>query len=166
MPDKKANKNYNISITDKEEIVKESISEITKQFSEKIELVGKQIFENVNKQYQEEIMALKLEITQLKESQDFLSNKYDELKTEFEQLNVINSFFFFSFRPFPLVRGGHSVSSFSTSFCLQCPSPSHQLPSYLLLPHLKIFSLVSLFSSFLVTPFPSSFFLHTLGLSS
>ena len=83
MPDKKANKNYNISITDKEEIAKESISEITKQFSEKIELVGKQIFENVNKQYQE-IMALKLEITQLKESQDFLSNKYDELKTEFE----------------------------------------------------------------------------------
>ena len=65
MPDKKANKNYNISITDKEEIVKESISEITKQFFEKIELVGKQIFENVNKQYQEEIMALKLEITQL-----------------------------------------------------------------------------------------------------
>ena len=65
MPDKKANKNYNISITDKEEIVKESISEITKQFSEKIELVGKQIFENINKQYQEEIMALKLEITQL-----------------------------------------------------------------------------------------------------
>ena len=45
---------------------------------------------------------------------------------------------FFSFRPFPLVRGGHSISSFSTSFCLQCPSPSHQLPSYLLLPHLKI----------------------------
>ena len=36
-------------------------------------------------------MALKLKITQLKESQDFLSNKYDELKTEFEQLNVINS---------------------------------------------------------------------------
>ena len=91
MPDKKANKNYNISITDKEEIVKESISEITKQISEKIELVSKQIFENVNKQYQEEIMALKLEITQLKESQDFLSNKYDELKTEFKQLNVINS---------------------------------------------------------------------------
>ena len=57
MPDKKTNKNYNISITDKEEIVKESISEITKQFSEKIVLVGKQIFENVNKQYQEEIMA-------------------------------------------------------------------------------------------------------------
>ena len=80
--------------------------------------------------------------------------------------NIFFFIFFFSFRPFPLVRGGHSVSSFSTSFCLQCPSPSHQLPSYLLLPHLKIFSLVSLFSSFLVTPFPSSFFLHTLGLSS
>ena len=74
--------------------------------------------------------------------------------------------FFFSFRPFPLVTGGNSVSSFSTSFCLQCSSPSHQLPPYLLLPHLKIFSLVSLFSSFLVTSFPSSFFLHTLGLSS
>ena len=70
----------------------------------------------------------------------------------------LDFFFFFSFRPFPLFRVGHSVSSFSTSFCLQCPSPSHQLPSYLLLPHLKIFSLVSLFSSFLVTPFPSSFF--------
>ena len=63
-----------------------------------------------------------------------------------------NFFFFFSFRPFPLVRGGHSVSSFSTFFCLRCPSPSHQLPLYLLLLHLKIFSLVSLFSSFLVTP--------------
>ena len=90
MPDRKANKNYNISVTEKEEIVKESISKITKQFSEKIELISKQIFENVNKQYQEEIMALKLEITKLKESQDFLSNKYDELKTEFEQLIVIN----------------------------------------------------------------------------
>ena len=75
-------------------------------------------------------------------------------------------FFFFSFRPFPLVRGDHSVSSFSTSFCLQHPSPSHQLPAYLPLLHLKIFSLVSLFSSFPVTPFPSFFFLHTLGLSS
>ena len=81
-------------------------------------------------------------------------------------LNLSIPFFFFSFQPFPLVRGGHSISSFSTSFCLQCPSPSHQLPAYLLLLHLKIFSLVSLFSSFLVTPFPSSFFLHTLGLSS
>ena len=75
-------------------------------------------------------------------------------------------FFFFSFWPFPLVRGGHSVSSFSTSFCLQHLSPSHQLPAYLPLLHLKIFSLVSLFSSFPVTPFPSFFFLHTLGLSS
>ena len=74
--------------------------------------------------------------------------------------------FFFSFRPFPLVRGCHSVPSFSTSFCLQHPSPSHQLPAYLSLLHLKIFSLVSLFSPFPVTPFPSFFFLHTLGLSS
>ena len=78
----------------------------------------------------------------------------------------LTAFFVFSFRPFPLVRGGHSVSSFSTSFCLQHPSPSHQLHAYLPLLHLKIFSLVSLFSSFLVTPFPSFFFLHTLGLSS
>ena len=68
---------------------------------------------------------------------------------------------FFSFRPFPLVKGGHSVSSFSTSFCLQHPSPSHQLSPYLPSLHLKIFSLVSLFSSFPVTPFPSFFFLHT-----
>ena len=74
--------------------------------------------------------------------------------------------FFFSFQPFPSVRGGHSISSFSTSFCLQHLSPSHQLPAYLPLLHLKIFSLVSLFSSFPVTPFPSFFFLHTLGLSS
>ena len=41
MPDRKANKNYNISITEKEEIVKECISKITKQFSEKIELISK-----------------------------------------------------------------------------------------------------------------------------
>ena len=73
---------------------------------------------------------------------------------------------FFSFLPFPLVRGGHSVSSFSTSFCLQCPSPLHQLSPYLLLPHLKIFSLVSLFSSFPVTPFPSFFFLQYILLVS
>ena len=72
----------------------------------------------------------------------------------------------FSFRPFSLVRGGHSISSFSTSFCLQHPSPSHQLLPYLLSLHLKIFSLVSFFSSFPETPFPSSFFLHTLDLSS
>ena len=90
MPDRKANKNYNISVTEKKKIVKECILEITKQFSEKIELISKQIFKNVKKQYEEEIMALKLEITQLKKSQDFLNNKYDELKTEFEQLNVIN----------------------------------------------------------------------------
>ena len=32
MPDRKARKNYNISITEIEEIIKESISEITKQF--------------------------------------------------------------------------------------------------------------------------------------
>ena len=62
MPDRKANKNYNISITEKEEKVKESISEITKQFSEKIDMISKQIFENVNKQYQEKIMALKLDL--------------------------------------------------------------------------------------------------------
>ena len=83
-----------------------------------------------------------------------------------KKLNYTLESFFFFFRPFPLVRGGHSVSSFSTSFCLQCPSPSHQLPPYLLLLYLKIFSLVSLFSYFLVTPFPSSFFLHTASLSS
>ena len=86
------------------------------------------------------------------------SNNLDKMVA----IAIGRKFFFFSFRPFPLVRGGHSVSSFSTSFYLQCPSSSHQLPSYLLLPHLKIFSLVSLFSSFLAIPFPSSFFLHTL----
>ena len=72
---------------------------------------------------------------------------------------------FFSFRPFPSVRAGHSVSSSFKPFCLQQPSPLHQLPSYLFLLHLQIFSLVSLFSSFPVTPFPSSFFLHNFGLS-
>ena len=73
-------------------------------------------------------------------------------------------FFFSSFRPFPLVRGSHSISSFFTSFCLQHLSPLHQLPPYLLSLHLKIFSLVSLFS-FPVIPFPSSFFLHTLHMT-
>ena len=74
----------------KKKRVKECIPKITTQFSEKIELISKQSFENVNKQYEEEITALKLEITQLKENQDFLSNKYNKLKTEFEQLNIIN----------------------------------------------------------------------------
>ena len=72
MPDRKANKNYNISVTEKKEIVKECISEITKQFLEKIALISKQIFKNVKKQYEEEIMALKLEITQLKIVRIFL----------------------------------------------------------------------------------------------
>ena len=103
MPDRKAYKNYNISITEKEEIVKECISEITKQFFEKIELISKQISENVNKQYEEEITALKLEITQLKKSQNFLSNKYDKLKnlskSKYSQIHsqfscVINEPFF------------------------------------------------------------------------
>ena len=66
--------------------------------------------------------------------------------------------FFFSFRPFPSVRGGHSVSSSFKPFCLQYPSPLHQLSPYLLLLHLQIFSLVSLFSSFPVTFF---FYLST-----
>ena len=71
-----------------------------------------------------------------------------------------------SFWPFPSVRGGHSISSFFKVPCLQHSSPLHQLPPYLLSLHLKIFSLVSLFSSFPVTPFLSSFFLHILGLFS
>ena len=74
--------------------------------------------------------------------------------------------FFFSFRPFPSIRGSHSVLSASKSSCLQRLSPLHQLPAFLFSQDLKIFFLVSLFSSFLVTPFPSSFFLHTLWLSS
>ena len=73
---------------------------------------------------------------------------------------------FFFFRPFPSIRGSHSVLSFSKPSYFQRPSPSHQLPPYLLSLYLKIFSLVSLFSSFPVIPFPSSLFLHTLGLSS
>ena len=39
---------------------------------------------------------------------------------------------FFFFRPFPSIRGCHSVSSFSKSSCLQPLSPSHRLPPYLL----------------------------------
>ena len=72
-------------------------------------------------------------------------------------------FFFFFFRLFPSIRGGHSVSYFYKPSYFQCPSPLHQLSPYLLSQHLQIFSLVSLFSSFPVTPFPSSFFLHTFG---
>ena len=75
--------------------------------------------------------------------------------------NIFEIFaFFFFFRFFPSIRGSHSVLSFSKPSCFQCPFPSHQLFPYLLLLYLKIFSLVSLFSSFLVTPFPSSFFLR------
>ena len=93
------------------------------------------------------------------------------------QKKIINKiqcsvFFFFSFRPFPSILrpfssiSSHSVLSFSKPSCLQRPSPSHQPPPYPPSPHLKIFSLVSLFSFFPATPFPSSFFLHILGLSS
>ena len=39
--------------------------------------------------------------------------------------------------------------------CFQCPSPLHQPSLYPPSLHLKIFPLASLFSSFLVTPFPS-----------
>ena len=39
--------------------------------------------------------------------------------------------YFSSFQIFSSVRGSHSVSSFSKPFCLQRPSPSHQLPPYL-----------------------------------
>ena len=67
-------------------------------------------------------------------------------------------FFFFFFWPFASIRGGHSVSCFSKPSYFQRPSPLHQLPPYLLSLHLKIFSSVSLFSSFSVTPFLSSFF--------
>ena len=72
----------------------------------------------------------------------------------------------FFFRPFPLIRGSHSVSSFSKLSYFQRPSPLHQLPPYLLSPHLKFFSLVSLFSCFPVTPFPLSFFLQYILLIS
>ena len=76
--------------------------------------------------------------------------------------NIFEIFaFFFFFRLFPSIRGSHSVLSFSKPSCFQCPFPSHQLFPYLLLLHLKIFSLVYLFSSFLVTPFSSFFFLRT-----
>ena len=54
----------------------------------------------------------------------------------------------------------HSLNLSVFNIRLLCTNFPH-----LLSIHLKIFSLVSLFSSFLVTPFPSSFFLHTLGLS-
>ena len=113
-------------------------------------------------------------VYQMKNKQTFLLNIRYFLKLIMFSCGNIGGFpennqkisFLFSFRPFPSVRGGHSVSSFSKPFCLQHRFPLHQLPAYLLLQHLKIFSLVSLFSSLPVTPFPSSFFLHTLGLSS
>ena len=67
---------------------------------------------------------------------------------------------------FPSIKGSHSVLSFSKPSCFQHLSPSHQLSPYFLSLHLKIFSLVSLFFSFPVTQFLSSFFLHTLCISS
>ena len=78
----------------------------------------------------------------------------------FKQI-VFCRIFFFSFRPFPSIKGSHSVLSSSKPSCLQRPSPSYQSRPYPHSPHLKIFSLVSLFSSFPKTPFSSSFFLHT-----
>ena len=81
-------------------------------------------------------------------------------------INLLLIFFFFSFRPFPSIKGSYSVLSSNKPSCFQRPSPSHQPLPYLPSPHLKIFSLVSPFSSFPETLFPSSFFLHILGLSS
>ena len=48
-------------------------------------------------------------------------------------------FFFFSFRPFPSIRGRHSVLSFFKPSCFQRPSPLHQ-PSPFLLRHIQKFS--------------------------
>ena len=50
-------------------------------------MLSKQIFQNANKQYEKKITALKLK---MRESQDFISNKYDKLRNEFKQLNLIN----------------------------------------------------------------------------
>ena len=61
------------------------------------------------------------------------------------RLSLFEKVFFF-FRPFPSIRSSHSVSSFSKPSYFQRPSPLHQLPPYILSLHLKIFSLVSLFS--------------------
>ena len=57
-------------------------------------------------------------------------------------------FFFFFFWPFHLIRSFHSVSCFSTAFCFECSSSSHQVPSYPSSLHPEIFSSASLFSSF------------------
>ena len=102
--------------------------------------------------------AIHLELAQDMSSSSFINVLRRFVARRGSPKHIYSDLSFFSFRPFPLVRGGHSVSSFSTSFCLQHPSPSHQLPLYLPSLHLKIFSLVSLFFSFPVTPFPSFFF--------
>ena len=77
-----------------------------------------------------------------------LSENFKTLKLIFcPVFNVLADFSsrIFSFQPFPSVRGGHSVSSFSKPFCLQHLSPLHQLPPYLLSLHLKIFFGLPLF---------------------
>ena len=56
-------------------------------------------------------------------------------------------FFVFFFRPFPSIRGSHSVSSFSKPSCFQCPSPLHQIFPYLLSSKNLLF-ILSLFLCF------------------
>ena len=58
----------------------------------------------------------------------FKSFKFFRVDRNFRKTNITNNEFFFSFQPFPSVRGGHSVLSSFKPFCLQHPSPSHQLP--------------------------------------
>ena len=43
-------------------------------------------------------------------------------------MNCKHEIFFFSFRPFPLIRGTHTVLSASKPSCLHHPSLSHQPP--------------------------------------
>ena len=73
---------------------------------------------------------------------------WNEIQKKFSIIHILQNLLFFFFQPFPSIRGNHSVSSFSKPSCLQCLSPSHQHSPYLLLLHLKIFPLVSLFFSF------------------
>ena len=92
-------------------------------------------------------------IRQKENGRDCLFNFYLFILSLYYKTNSHSHNMFFFFWPFPLIRNSHTILSFSKPSCLQCPSPSHQLSPYLLLQHLKIFSLVSLFFSFPVIHF-------------
>ena len=67
------------------------MAKLTEKFAAKIEATVHKVFEGILKSHDEEVNALKYEISQLKESQDFVCAKYENLKKSYEILAATNT---------------------------------------------------------------------------